>query len=503
MGGDWDRSRLDTLAARQPLLRPGDPGYTAYTADVVLEGRPDAVVRPGTEAEVVDILRFAHGNGIPVTAAGGQTSVTGSSVAESGILLATERMDRILDIGTHPGAGKTVAVAEPGIFLGDFQRALEGEGWFYPPDPTSRNEARLGATVATNATGEDTLLYGPTRIWIRELRVVRADGTVRTLKRGREDRPSAAKGGAGYLLPSGELDLVIGSEGTLAVVTRVTVDLIPKPPACLAGLAFFPALRPALEFVVAARRSAALCPRALELLDAASLGLVRGNPEGFRWPESAAAAILFKQEFTDARERERVVAGWLALLETSLGAAGAAGWVDRVLVIEDAAGLERLRAFRHRVPASVNEVLHGLKAKGGEKVATDWWVPFEGIPGFLTEWAGRIEAAGLAAVIFGHIGNGHPHVNFLPDSPPAAARARALAAEMCREAVARGGGVAGEHGLGKIKRDLLAIQHPPERIRAMIDIKRAWDPRWILGRGNLFDPSAAGAGSGEAKEPRA
>jgi FAD/FMN-containing dehydrogenase len=89
-------------------------------------------------------------------------------------------------------------------------------------------------------------------------------------------------------------------------------------------------------------------------------------------------------------------------------------------------------------------------------------------------------------------------VNFLPGSPEAVGRARGLVREMCREAVARGGGVAGEHGLGKIKRDLLSIQHPPERIRAMIDIKKAWDPGWILGRGNLFDPSLAGTGNGEA-----
>lgn len=495
----WDRDRLDGLGERQPLLRPGDPGYTAYTADVVLEGAPDAVVRPRTEADVIEVLRFAHGNAIPVTAAGGQTSVTGSSVADGGILLATEKMDRILDIGTHPATGRPVAVAEPGIFLGDFQRALEDAGWFYPPDPTSRNEARLGATVATNATGEDTLLYGPTRVWIRELRVVRADGTVQTLTRAPDDHPSAEKGGAGYTLDApGEIDHVIGSEGTLAVVTRVTVDLIPKPPACLAGVAFFPGLESALAFVVAARRAAELRPRALELLDAGSLALVRANDEGFRWPEAAGAAVVFKQEYADAKDRDRMVSGWLALLEGVLKDAGAAGWADHVLVVEDTAGLERLRAFRHRVPASVNERVQTLKSRGGGKVATDWWVPVERIPRFLPDWMRRVAEAGLDALAFGHIGNGHPHVNFFPVSAAETERARALVREMCREAVALGGGVAGEHGLGKIKRDLLAIQHPRERIQAMIDMKRTWDPRWILGPGNLFDPVEAGTGSGKA-----
>ena len=481
---EWNRAALQELGGRGKLLLPGDPGYTAYTSDVVLDGHPDAVVRPRDEAEVRDILAVASDRGVPVTVAGGQTSVTGSSVAEEGLLLATERMDRILDLGEDPGTGRMCAVVEPGIFLGELQRRLESEGWFYPPDPTSRNEARIGATVATNATGEDTLLYGPTRRWVRELRVVTAAGGVRTLRRSPRNTPPEEKATAGYYPAQEEIDLLIGSEGTLGIVTRVTVDLIQLPPSFFTGVAFFDSLIGALAFVVAARAEKDIKPRALELIDRPCLDLVSGNPEGITWPDSTAAAVLFRQEHADGAEKERLLNRWLGLLKQHL--VESPELLDHVLLVEDRAGQERLREFRHRIPATINEVVSGFREEGGGKVSTDWWVPHAELPGFLGRWGTLIREASLTAFMFGHVGNGHPHVNFLPENGKEKSRAEGLALAMCREAVALGGGVAGEHGLGKLKRNLLAVQYSPERIREMRDIKKQWDPGWILGRGNLF-----------------
>jgi FAD/FMN-containing dehydrogenase len=479
-----DRSALDQLAGRPGVLTPKDPGYTAYTGDVVMEGRPECVVRPKTEAEVAELVPFADDHRVSVTVAGGQTSLTGSSVAEEGLLLSTEGMDRLLNLDHDPETGGMTATAEPGILLGDFQRLLEAEGWFYPPDPTSRNEARLGATVATNATGEDTLLYGPTRRWIREVRAVCTSGKVRTLRRPPESRPAREKASPGYLLDSDEIDLLIGSEGTLAVVTRVTVDVIPLPVAVLSGLAFFPSLHAAMAFIVAARSAPGIDPRALEIMDRASLDLVRGNPEGITWPETAGAGVAFKQEYRDEREEQRVLAAWYDLVKVYVD--GAPALLDHVLVMRERSDRERLRAFRHRIPSSLNEVLVRRQYEGAGKVGTDWWVPYRELPDFLGGWLRRAEAAGLRTVVFGHAGNGHPHVNFLPENLEEKRRAQALVMEMCREAVAAGGGVAGEHGLGKLKRDLLAVQYSTERIERMRDIKRRWDPHWVLGPGNLF-----------------
>ncbi len=122
-------------------------------------------------------------------------------------------------------------------------------------------------------------------------------------------------------------------------------------------------------------------------------------------------------------------------------------------------------------------------------MGTDWWVPFEQLPGMLREWKPKLDALGIAHVIFGHVGNGHPHVNFMPENEAETKRSLQVVRSLCIEAVSRGGGIAGEHGLGKVKRDLLPIQVGDRaRLQHMIDIKRQWDPGWVLGRGNLFLP---------------
>jgi FAD/FMN-containing dehydrogenase len=277
------------------------------------------------------------------------------------------------------------------------------------------------------------------------------------------------------------------------VITRITVDLVPRPEHAFAALAFFPNLRSALEFTVAARRSDKVTPRSLELVDRAALDLVGvPNPEGVTWPAATGAAIYFKQNVRDETDRGDLMTAWWELLEAKLAAAGAPALLDHVLVAEEGSGRDRLRAFRHRIPATLHETVRPFREHGGGKLGTDWWIPFPHIPDFLTGWSRRIAEAGLKVVIFGHIGNGHPHVNFLPRNAAAMTRARALVVEMCREAVALGGGVAGEHGLGKLKRDLLAIQYPGAtgRIRA---IKTEWDPKWILGRGNIVLPESGGS----------
>jgi len=479
-------SALDALGAGLSVLRPADPGYSAYTSDVVLQGHPDAVLRPNRETEIAKALAEAHRHRIPVTPAGGRTSLTGSSVALSGWLLATEGMSRFLDLRRDPITQTMVAVAEPGIFLGDLQREVERQGWFYPPDPTSRNEACLGATVATNATGEDTLRYGPTRRWVRELSVVTADGSPRRIRRSPTSHPSEEKATAGYYLSGEEIDLVIGSEGTLAVITEITVDLLPRPMGVFAGMAFFPSLRSALDFVVRARESSDISPRALELVDVASVQLLGDRTEDIVWPTGARAAIVFKQEFGDDRERDHRLAAWSGLISSHLESDEALRLAEDTVIFETSADLERLRAFRHRIPSAINEAIEPYRSEGGGKMGTDWWVPYRALPAFMDRWEAAVGECGLPTFVFGHVGNGHPHVNFFCRNRVETDRARALVVAMCRDAVREGGGVAGEHGLGKLKRDLLALQWPPETIDRMREVKRTWDPRGILGRGNVF-----------------
>jgi FAD/FMN-containing dehydrogenase len=225
------------------------------------------------------------------------------------------------------------------------------------------------------------------------------------------------------------------------------------------------------------------------LIDGGALALVEGNPEGFRWPAGVGAAIVFKQEAAGAGERDELLGEWLTLLGERLESDGSGKLLDAAVVAETQADLEKLRSFRHRVPAVLNERVRRTRDAGAGKLGTDWWVPYRRLPGFLDTWMQRIDSAGLEALVFGHVGNGHPHINFLLRDAGERQRAEDLVLEMCREAVAEGGGVAGEHGLGKRKRHLLSVQYPGTRIEAMRAIKRAWDPAWILGRGNLFEES--------------
>jgi len=149
-----------------------------------------------------------------------------------------------------------------------------------------------------------------------------------------------------------------------------------------------------------------------------------------------------------------------------------------------------LRALRHRIPSAINEALQPYRSQGGVKMGTDWWVPYRKLPNFMDRWDAAITKLGLRTFAFGHVGNGHPHVNFLCCNGDETSRARAIIVDMCRDAVAEGGGVAGEHGLGKLKRDLLPIQWPAETLSRMQNVKRAWDPEGILGRGNMFPEEA-------------
>ena len=436
------------------------------------------MVRPAGVEEIQSVLAYAWEHGVPVTVAGGLSGLAGGAVAEGGILLTTAKLKNPLQVEVVDSDRARVR-AGVGWLLGDLQREVEKAGWLYPPDPTSRNEAFLGGTLATNATGEDTLLYGPTRRWVEALEVVAADGKRHTVTRERE-APREEKATAGYFLGGEPIDWFIGSEGTLGVITEAVLRLCRIPSRVFSGLAFFPTLSAGLDFVVRARDDSAVTPRALELMDGPALELVSDNPEGVKWPSGTAAAVLFRQESPDGSD---LLESWLRVV--SEAADGRDEWTDAVLLFETRRDQERLREFRHRIPAALQEKAAKLRDQGGAKVGTDWWVPYRSLPGMLGRWVSRLqEEEKLDTFVFGHAGNGHPHVNMMAQNRDQTGRARELVLSMCREAVELGGGVAGEHGLGKLKRDLLEIQYPGGTA-AMKDLKRQWDPRWILGRGNI------------------
>jgi FAD/FMN-containing dehydrogenase len=421
---------------------------------------------------VAAALREASAAGVPVTIAGGGTGVTGGGVPQGGWVLSVEKLNH-LEI--HEG----FAIAGAGVPLRDLQAAAQRSGQFYPPDPTE-NSAFLGGTISTNASGSRSFKFGATRRWVQALHVVLADGRQLDVSRGEPvdfdpgtvPLPDVTKNTAGYLLRTGMdwVDLFVGAEGTLGVVTEARVGLLPAPPAVLAGVVFFADDNAALDAVDQWRSTEA---RMLEFLDRASLDLLRARfPE---IPAAAQAAILFDEALTSEDDPE--VDQWLDRIQAA-GAFEEESWF--ALSANDR---ERFRQFRHALPELVNDT---VRRAGALKMNTDYAVPLARNREMLAYYRRNLERAFPGRyVIFGHIGDAHVHVNIFSD-PANPAPATDLLRDFAREAVALGGTVSAEHGLGKRKRHLLELQYSAADIAAMRAVKHRLDPGNILGRGTLF-----------------
>jgi FAD/FMN-containing dehydrogenase len=435
-------------------------------------GHAERVIVPADDAAVAAALREASAAGIAVTVSGAGTGVAGGRVPFGGWVLSLEKFTR-LDV--HPG----YAVAGAGVLLHDVHAAALASGQFYPPDPTETG-ASIGGNIACNASGSRSFLYGATGAWVERLRVVLANG--RILDVGRGDAidfdpgsvplPAVTKNTAGYLLRPGMdwVDLFIGSEGTLGVITEATLRLLPAPKAVLAGLLFFPSDDEAVTAVEQWRDTVPV--RMLEYFDQPSLGLLRTRfPE---IPAAARAAILFDQEMESDDDPE--IDLWLERLE------GTGALLDDSWFATSANDRERFRRFRHALPELVNDA---VRQSGAMKMNTDFAVPLARNREMLAYYRQRLEVEFPGRyVIFGHIGDAHVHVNLFSD-PANPRQAAALLTEFARRAVEMGGTVAAEHGVGKRKAHLLELQYAPQHLEAMRAVKRRMDPAGILGRGTM------------------
>jgi len=436
-------------------------------------GRADQLVTPATEAELCEVLASASRSGTPVTVVGARTGLAGGAMPHGGLAISMERFRRLDIEGSQAAVGA-------GVLLRDLQTAAARTGQFYAPDPTE-NSSSIGGNIATNASGSRSFRYGDTRRSVLALRVARIDGTVLHLHRGQPlpfdvpplPRPATTKFSAGFDLQPGMdyVDLFIGSEGVLGVITEATVQLLTAAKSTLSGVVFFPSEDQSLDAVDKWRAIPGLTM--LEYMDGASLELLRTRK--FDIPSAAGACLLIEGEIADDSE----VDAWLDRLDEA-GALGEESWFGTA-----AADRERFRVFRHALPESVNDT---VRRRGFQKMGTDFAVPVarnREMMRFYRESLDR-EFPGDSAVIFGHIGDAHVHVNLLPRDDAEVERGRALIRTFAEHTVALGGVVAAEHGLGKRKRDLLSLQWTPEQLESMREIKRRFDPDWLLGQGTLF-----------------
>ncbi|MEJ5357142.1 MAG: FAD-binding oxidoreductase [Desulfobacterales bacterium] len=524
--------------------------YPAYLTDESkFSCRPfDFLFFPRNEAELCAVLREMGRRGVCVTIAGARTGLVGGCVPWGGALVSLEGLDRVTKIAWDEWAGEWRLRAESAVSLRAIARQLaekrfpdlersgdarvrealasfrqDPQSYFYPPDPTEMS-ASLGGTVATNASGARTFRYGPTRAWVRGVRVMLADGEVLDLARGKvfaspageflirdssgRDRrvrlPSyripPTKNTAGFFTaPAMDLvDLFIGSEGAFGVITEVTVGLLPRTPK-ISVVQFLSSDAQAIRLVRALREDPRLRLDFLEMYSEAAIALLRerqardarsvGTPP---IPQTARAALFFELDFDPASGPAAPEA--LAEVLASCGTTPADSWAAY-----EPRELERLKHFRHILPETINAIIAERKKKhpGLHKLGTDLAVPDEHLEAMWAFYREALDRARLEWAAFGHIGNNHLHINILPRDMADLEKALSLYARFAEQAVAFGGTVSAEHGIGKLKAKFLKTMYREEEIEAMRAVKRALDPQGLLNPGNIFEtpPCAVQGGS--------
>ncbi|MGC2237706.1 MAG: FAD-binding oxidoreductase [Pyrinomonadaceae bacterium] len=474
-------------------------------------GHAEKLFIPESSEEISEILKEANEKKIPVTVSGARTGTVAGAIPFGGFVVSLERLNRIKEIG------ETSAIVESGVSLIDLQKAVDGKNLFYPPDPTEWS-CQIGGTVATNASGARSFKYGATRNYVERLKIVLPAGEILNLKRGEifaengfieigkirakvptYSQPEVRKNTSGYF--SGDkldaIDLFIGSEGTLGIITEIELRLLPKPVGFLSGIVFFKDEKNLLSFVNEAREASfntrnqiiqnpkskiqnRVDATVIEYFDDRALNFIK---EKFaEVPDEMNGAIFFEQE-TTAETEDELFEEWNALLE-KYDADLEKSWFTTAQ--QD---LIKMREFRHALPVSVNERIVRYKQR---KVGTDMAVPDDKFASFLRFYKEKLDESRLEYVIFGHIGDNHLHANIIPKNDAEAKQAKHLYGRFIAQSIMLGGTISAEHGIGKLKSKYLYVMYGERFLNEMAELKKAFDPNGILGRGNMFDEKFLG-----------
>jgi glycolate oxidase len=448
------------LGQRVPADRiaAGKAERLCYAYDATqLNHLPDCVVFPQSAAEVAEVVRLANDLGVPVIPRGAGTGFVGGSVpVRGGIVLSLERMNRIVEIDP----ADMVAVVEPGVVTAELHRAAEAKGLFYPPDPSSSASCTIGGNVACAATGPRSVKYGGTRDYVLTLDAVLPTGELM------ENRSRAVKRVAGYDLAR----LLVGTEGTLGIVTRVTLRLLPRPEAVRTLLCAFPTVEAAAR-AVAGALAGGPPPRACEFMDPRCLDLLREQGK-VDLPEAARAVLILETDGSaDAAEREAEALAERCRKEGAL----------EVREARTENEVKALWAARKALSQAMYEV-------APTKINEDVVVPRSRLPELVAAVDDLARRYDLPIVSFGHAGEGNLHVNVMVDRADAArfALGQAAVKELFETLVALQGSVSGEHGIGVTKAAYLPIEVGTAGIEVMRRIKAAFDPRGILNPGKII-----------------
>ncbi|MEC9487454.1 MAG: FAD-binding oxidoreductase [Prosthecochloris sp.] len=465
-------------------------------------GHTPGVYLPENTAEVRAVVREAAERNRRLTISGNGTGTTGGRIPFGDYVIAMEKLDHIGDVRPEGKDCASITVGA-GALLDDIQNKVQDAGWLYPPDPTEKL-CFIGSTIANNSSGARTFKYGPTRHYINRLEVVLATGELLDIRRGecradsqgnitidrqgheplsiaipRYTMPSTSKHNAGYYSAPGMdlIDLFIGSEGTLGIITEAELRLIPLPEQIVSFLVYFDDIGNLFRFLDRARkRPGNLDPRALEMFEKNALDFLSNVYPDI--PRDAAGAVFLEQEATAATE-DGLLDEWFGLME-ACHAMTEDSWVAL-----DAGEQRKMKEFRHELPVQVNE---WLSRQQESKISTDMAVPEEAFAELFRFYRDRCEHHGFHYIIFGHAGNGHVHLNILPENHQQFLEAKELYITLVRKALELGGTLSAEHGIGKLKAGYMPEMFGREGMMEMVRVKKALDPGLMLNTGNLIAP---------------
>jgi glycolate oxidase len=430
-----------------------------YGTDGTKRGHPaDAVALPDGADQIAAIVRLWTQHGVPLVPRGAGTGYSGGAVPlEGGVVVSLERMNRILQIDEV----NLLAIVEPNVITGDLQAAVERVGLFYPPDPASLKRSAIGGNVAECAGGPRAFKYGTTKQYVLGLEAVLPTGEIV------ETGGKVVKNVVGYDLTH----VLVGSEGTLAIITKIILRLVPKPPVRSTLRATFRTVADAANAVTEIIRERVV-PAAIELVDRDSLDAV-ARYLGVRSlaPEGTGALVLLEVDGL-----AEAVAEEASRVERACRRAGA----TEVLRARDEAEREELWRVRRELSPS-------LKTVAAIKFNHDVVVPKGRIPQLFALLARIKSEYRLRIPCFGHAGDGNIHVNIMVDDvAEEIGRAHEAERALLEGVVALEGSISGEHGIGFAKSKFLAIELGPDEIALMRRVKYAFDPRGILNPGKIF-----------------
>lgn len=519
--------------------------YTEYLKDESRKyGKADSISFPKSEEEIVKIVELMHKENIKITIQGSRTGITAGAVPSEGHILNLGNMNRITGMRYDSDNDRFNLFVQPGVSLSDIREAIANKdfdtsGWsdqsldafekfklsekfFFPPDPTETS-ASIGGMVACNASGARSFYYGSTRNYIEGLKMILSDGSrIHVIRnthkvKGRSFSITTDKG----ILINGEIpghpmpkvknasgyyaeedmdliDLFIGSEGTLGIISEIEIRLIKKPDYTWGCMFFFKEESHAIKFVNSLRNndflpsqdSMTIKPAAIEYFNNDALELLRLQKEN---GNALSDIPEIKKEFEtaiyvefDDNSEDNIME---IMVEAASRAEDCGGSEEDSWIASTPQIMEAMKSFRHAVPEAVNMIIDNRRKMDTSitKLGTDMAVPDEKLMDVISMYNSDLDAQGFESVMFGHIGNNHIHVNILPRNMDEYIRGKELYLKWAHNVVEVGGTVSAEHGIGKLKVNFLELMYGKKGIEDMLEVKKTFDPKFNLNPGNLFN----------------